>query len=362
MLRISLYTLCAYALLTSIASAERFTVEVEVGGQRYEGTPLAWSKSEVVLLSRDGFLRNFPASQAKDFRKTAASFSSYRPAKMRNELAREFGRAFDVSMMPHYIVVHPDGQRDQWARRFEELYRAYLRYFNSRGMRPDKPEFPLVAVVFPHKREFIRYAQQTGEKILPNTLGYYSPRTNRILLYDVTNGNPDDPNWHINADTIIHEATHQLAFNTGLHNRYAKSPRWVVEGLATMFEAKGVWNLFRYSGKANRINRSRLISFKDYMKRRPKGSLAQFISSDRMFEADPDDGYAEAWALTFFLAETRPSQYARFLRSIAARKDFTAYPSPERLADFTTIFGKNLPVLESHYLRHLKRLEVPPRN
>ena len=45
-----------------------------------------------------------------------------------------------------------------------------------------------------------------------------------------------------NSATIIHEVTHQVAFNCGVHTRFNDVPRWVSEGLATMFEAKGVWN------------------------------------------------------------------------------------------------------------------------
>ena len=41
------------------------------------------------------------------------------------------------------------------------------------------------------------------------------------------------------SDTIIHEATHQTAYNVGVHARFADQPRWLVEGLAMMFEAEG---------------------------------------------------------------------------------------------------------------------------
>ena len=64
------------------------------------------------------------------------------------------------------------------------------------------------------------------------SLGYYDPVTNRIYLYDVTAGQADPQKWHVNAETIIHEAAHQTAFNIGIHPRFATSPAWVVEGSA----------------------------------------------------------------------------------------------------------------------------------
>ena len=36
--------------------------------------------------------------------------------------------------------------------------------------------------------------------------------------------------------TVVHEATHQMAFNCGLHARLAPVPVWVSEGIATYFE------------------------------------------------------------------------------------------------------------------------------
>ena len=36
--------------------------------------------------------------------------------------------------------------------------------------------------------------------------------------------------------TVVHEATHQMAFNCGLHTRYADIPVWVSEGIAMYFE------------------------------------------------------------------------------------------------------------------------------
>ena len=74
----------------------------------------------------------------------------------------------------------------------------------------------------------------------PGTLGHYDPASNRVFLFDATKDAGYD--WSENADTIIHEATHQTAYNVGVHKRFIAAPRWMVEGLATMFEARGVWN------------------------------------------------------------------------------------------------------------------------
>src|SRR5262249_48305348 len=148
-------------------------------------------------------------------------------------LEHEFGNNFEVSSIRHYVVVHPRGERDQWANRFEQLYDRFNHYFGVRGFQLKEPEFPLIAVVFRTHEEFMKYASADGSQVSPNLLGHYLPKSNRVFLYDVT-AHATGADWSQNASTIIHEATHQMAFNTGVHQRYADAPRWLCEGLATM--------------------------------------------------------------------------------------------------------------------------------
>jgi len=108
-----------------------------------------------------------------------------------------------------------------------------------------------------------------------------------------------------------------------------------------MFEARGVWNSRQYPSFADRINRGRLAEFQEYVAtRRKKGSLARIVSSDRFLTMQPAEAYAEAWALTFFLVETRPAKYTQYLRKTGARSSFTTYRSPEMLHDFSNILAR----------------------
>ena len=312
-------------------------------------------------MTRDGFLLEFSPDAAKNFEKTETGFRSYSQGEMRAALIREFGRQFEVSGTGHYLVVHPAGQRNKWAPRFEELYRSFVHYFSARTFQLDAPQFPLVAVVFPTELKFQRHLHHSGARRRGRTLGFYSPTTNRILLYDSSQGKPaDDASWHVNAETIIHEAAHQSAFNTGVHSRYTMPPRWVVEGLGTMFEAPGVWNSRQYRRREDRINRGQLAAFKRYVAAgRPRGLLAQFVSTDRAYDANVEAFYAEAWALSFFLVETRPRQYIEYLQRTASQPRFTVYRAPQRLRDFTQVFGTDLIMLEARFLRFVAKLKVP---
>ncbi len=332
------------------------TIQVRVNRRDVQGTVLARSRQETFLLGRDGQLVRYSTAETPAPRAVHPQFRSYSHAELRGRLIREFGRDFDVTGTGHYLVVHPAGQEDKWAGRFETLYRAYVLYFSVRRSRVKPPQFPLVAIVFPDQNAFLSYARRSGAKIGRSVLGYYSPTTNRIIVYDVTAKRPNVP-WTVNAETIIHEASHQMAFNTGLHDRFSESPRWVVEGLGTMFEAPGVWNSNAHKSRDSRINKSRLNGFRQYLNStRTRGSLAQFISSDRMFSTNGRAAYGEAWALTFYLCETHHQKYQAYLTRVSSRPKFSRYSGPERLRDFTETFGANLALLEAHYLRFIEQL------
>ena len=346
------------ALIASSVQGQDWLMRMKLKGKVLEAGPIAWSDHAVHVYARDGRLITFSPGDAKNFQKISTRFSGYTQSEMRGRLAAEFGKRFQVSGTGHYLVVHPVGQKDKWAYRFEELYRSFVHYFNARGWRSKAPKFPLVAVVFPTRKEFYRYTVKSGARVHPNVLGYYSPTSNRICLYDVTKDKGDEDNWHINAETIIHEATHQTAFNLGIHNRTADTPRWVAEGLGTMFEAQGVWNSRAHPSRSDRINRERLEAFRAYAgKKRRRGSLASFISTEDLFRRDADAAYAEAWALTFFLVETRSRAYLRYLSMTASIPVFEPYKAQHRLRDFTKAFGSNLAVLESHFLRFMKTVK-----
>ncbi|MCI0335276.1 MAG: DUF1570 domain-containing protein, partial [Planctomycetes bacterium] len=216
--RIVVTALCI-AATCAIAPAAEFMFRARVDGQMLEGRPLSWSADQMLLLGRDGQLYDFNPKLAKEAKKTSPRFFGYSPSEMKTALQQEFGKRFDVSTTRHYLIVHPQGERDQWANRFEELYNRFEHYFRVRGFKLTQPQYPLVAVVFRDQAEYYRHAVASGTPMRANTLGHYDPVSNRVFLFDVTSG-AGGADWSENADTIIHEATHQTAYNVGVHKRF----------------------------------------------------------------------------------------------------------------------------------------------
>lgn len=332
------------------------TIKVPYQNGNYVGKPLAWDGNDMMLLRRDGKINILPVTSESDFVTVSNDFQPDSAEAIRERLQREFGSKYQVSITRNFVVVHPPGDYQVWALPFEKLYNRFQIYFNSRHFQLEAPEFPMVAVVLRTRNEFDKFLTAYhfyDQRIL----GYYSPKSNRIITYDQSDGNPRDQSWFFNADTIIHEATHQTAFNTGIHSRFAPVPRWVSEGLAMLFEAPGVNNSMHHTKLADRINQSRLAELRLlYRQDKVAGKIAELITSDDLFRTDPSASYAVSWGLTFYLSEKMPTKYQQFLKADGARKDFAGYSDSERANDFADVFGSKLSDIEANMKRFIEGL------
>jgi hypothetical protein len=332
-----LFYLIMFAALGSLIagwlSAAEPLIKLELSGRMLEGTPLAISEKKIFFLARDGQLSDFAPNEASNYSRLDGGFRSYSQAEIRGLLLREFPQ-FEVSGVGHYLVVHPAGKRDQWAPRFEELYRSFQQYFAARGWQLSEPRFPLVAVVYPRQVDFWQAAAREGYEPNPALLGYYSPTSNRIVMFDAAGSHPGF-DWTTNSDTIIHEAAHQTAF-----------------------KARGVWQSRTYQSQSDRINRARLNAWQARGKSsRSSDTLAQLVSSDRLFGSDSLVAYSEAWALSFYLSETSPKKYFELLTKAANRPAFAEYTAAKRLEDFTSVFGNDFAMLDARLQRFMSGLK-----
>lgn len=331
-------------------------IQLTLRGQRVEGSPIEFNDAQVHLLGRDGRLWEFKPSEASDFRKSADRFQALSVSEFRAGLLRELGPGFEVTGTGHYLVAHPVGQRDVWAERFEDLYRSFVHYWGVRGLSPREPPFPLVGVVCRSRRQFDELSRRAGSPVGSGVLGFYEVASNRILLYDV-GSSAGTRQWHTSATVVIHEATHQTAFNTGIHSRYTLPPYWVAEGLATMFEAPGVYDSQSHRQQSDRINRGWLNQFRRLVPHHRPELLADLIARDRLFQTSPGAAYAECWALTFYLVETQPRRYADYLARSGHLPPFAPYTAAQRTTDFQAVFGGDLRMLEAQLLRFIAGLK-----
>ena len=130
--------------------------------------------------------------------------------EFKTQLQREFGQAFEIRTSNHYVVVARTGSAKAYVAAFEQIYREFVRVFKGRGIDLAEPEFPLVAIVLPDEAAFQRYCATERTPVRPGPVGCYVLGSNRAAFYERPVETAID-------STLIHEATHQVAFNTGLH-------------------------------------------------------------------------------------------------------------------------------------------------
>lgn len=289
------------------------------------------------------------------------------------QLVRELGPGFSAHTSDHYVIC--TNTSDLYAKLcgtlLERLAKAFFAYWKNsvHRFKVIAPQFPLVALIFQQQTQFVEFATTDVGPELATVPGYFSILTNRVVLYDFAfdkRAKAPKSTAEIeqrleavsyNVATMIHEATHQLAFNTGLHTRLADNPLWLTEGMATYFETPDLKNKTGWK-TAGQLNKPRLSRWKEFQKqRREESGLTKLIRNDELFTTaeTAEDAYAESWALTYFLIRKKPAAYVEYLAFLAAKKPLD-YPTPDqRIAEFEAVFG-DVRTVDREFQRYLKTL------
>lgn len=264
----------------------------------------------------------------------------------------ELGGQYQAFVTAHYIVLHQGNEayvRDV-ATLLESLYRSFFSYWKNQSFALEEPTFPLVALVLPNRSRYLTHAGNEIGDTAQSLIGYYHLGTNRVTTFRM-------PDLERNVATLIHEATHQLAYNCGLQTRFADNPMWVSEGLALYFESPDLSNpkLWRGIGRVNPVNLQR---FRASMPNRAADSLATLISDDRRFrsEATALPAYGEAWALTYFLIRTRRRDYLKYLAKLSEGKPLGVTSPRDRITMFEDAMGTSLGQIDAQFLRYMRRV------
>jgi len=303
------------------------------------------------------------------------------PAQATAESPRAFGQrvlaelpaGFRVLTTRHYVVCF-DTSRDyaQWcAALFERLHETFGNFWSKAGLEIVDPPRPLVVVIFADRAAYERHAAGDLGAAADRVVGYYNLMSNHVTTFDLTGtdglaagaARPGGAAADIMASpaaaglvsTLVHEATHQMAFNSGMHRRLAPVPLWVSEGIATYFETPDLAADRGWRG-IGAPNRSRLDQFLAGYR---EGDVAAIIAADDRFrDANrPLDAYAAAWALTRHLAETKKAAYIEYLRGQAAKQPLAEESAADRTREFEAAFGGSVTELEKEVVASAARLQ-----
>jgi hypothetical protein len=307
----------------------------------------------LMLQSDDGRIWTIQPDQIVDRRSDDRPLVPITAEEIELRMLDEMPDGFTVYRTADYVIVH--NTNEAYVREvgllFQQLHRGFYTYWkNQRWDLPD-PRFPLVALVFADRDDFLRHASEEIGQTAESVIGYYHLSSNRMTTFHV-------PNLERNVATIIHEATHQLAYNSGVQTRFADNPMWVSEGLATFFESPDLSNprKWRSIGRVNQVN---LARWRKYLPRRPEESLATLLADDRRYRnsASAVDAYAEGWALTYFLVKTRRQQYVQYLQRLSEGRPLAKRTKRERIEMFEDVFGTTVQQIDRalvHYMRRVR--------
>ncbi|MCA9130003.1 MAG: DUF1570 domain-containing protein [Planctomycetales bacterium] len=333
-LKLSALLLLLASLCRCSYAQEAKLMRVDVAGKSLLGLPIHWGSHDAAILEPKGRIHILNLQDVQSHEILQTDFVPQSLIKARLELNASLGAQYETIIFGPYVLAAPRGQTARWRDRFNALLAGYVRYFQLRGWQLQSPDFPLCVIIYGSREEFLQHAARENMRIPPNVVGSYFPESNQCVLYQI----PDHQgtNWSETEATIVHEAVHQLAYNTGLHERLFTNPLWCVEGLACMFEVPAVYDA-RLSGstQTDRMSNMRLNGLKRLLgsSLELESLLTHLIASDDFFRQQPETAYSLAWALTFYLSEKMPREYAQLL-AMQKKRGFGQYTSAERQADF----------------------------
>ncbi len=215
------------------------------------------------------------------------------------------------------------------------------------------PEGRLTVVTL---RDRDSYAAFAGEAPGDAVGGHFDREANQLVIFDFR---PDQKlpagvnAARVNSFALVHEAAHQLSFNTGLLALQGDVPDAISEGLAMFAE------LWRNDGRSviGAINRLRLQVLVDQARQGNNETwypLSRLLTDDALFqeEASQQFAYAEASVLVHHHLKSTPAipRFRAYLNKIRPRLE----PS-QRLADARSTLG-DLTQLDRTVRNHARRL------
>jgi hypothetical protein len=332
--------------------------------------------------SDDGMLWTIEHQELVHRKRLESPFEPLTHDELAERMADDLPGEFRVHTTPHYVVCYDTSRAyAQWVSSLlERLHKAFTNYWEKEGLELREPEFPLPIIVFADPRSYDQASRDDlpgGTGVLSGTgggiVGYYSLRSNRVNMFDLTGyealrgsanrrGSLREINQMLSQPaavplvaTIVHEATHQIAFNCGLQTRYADIPLWLCEGMAVYFEAPDLASSRGWRG-IGRVNYARLERFQKNLPDWNEDSLESLLRADDRFRNPQTavDAYADAWALNYYLIRYESDAYADYLKLLSKKRPLMQDEPAGRLAEFRKHFG-DMDRLEQKFLRQMSR-------
>lgn len=307
----------------------------------------------------------------------------------------------------HFLLLHDTSSRksertdktraEERLELLETVYESFLMKFCLEGVELEVPDKLLMVVLFAEHREYLQFVTLLGPE-LASAAGFYHRLDNVAVFYDqgtdesfealnfiskkiqserdeivrrkisgmadvirfadTLNLLIDVKRENLDIEVVSHEATHQLAANTGLMPENRPIPTWAAEGMATYFESpkQAAW-----SG-IGAVNSERLGWYRELAPIRSVSNI-DFIVSDQIFTRAANNfttlhAYGQSWAFTHFLMEKHFDKLIAYYRELGKLPEATHTTPDELQKAFDKVFGQNKQALDAEWRAYMRSLRT----
>ncbi|MDO5554496.1 MAG: DUF1570 domain-containing protein [Planctomycetia bacterium] len=337
----------------------------------------AGNEGLVAVEETSGKYRIFHACDVVSVTEDEEPFIPLTRKEMQLALKEEFP-SFDTLATDHFLFVYDtsEGYAAWCGKLFESLYESFERYRRRLDLDLEHPKVPMVVVLFGGKEEFLKYAQEDTDGAT-QILAYYHRLDNRTILYDLSEVESQVPSEKrrsrsykqvseilsrpqagFNVATIVHEATHQIAFNRGMFPRTGPFALWLAEGVSMYFETPDSRSRHGWTGRglSDRPNSYRLAVLREFAKNPTPDPLQQIVRETDYLK-DAQNSYALSWSLFYYLNEKTPKKLAKYIDLLREKTPFTVYSPEERISDFEACFGDDWQDMYKVYSKFFRDLD-----
>ena len=326
----------------------------------------------VLMEERNGRLRLLTTAMIVSRSESVSPFAPFSADEMATDLLAQVSTGFEVLQTEHYVICSNSSEEyaEFVGKLLEKVFDEYFKFMNQQEISVHQPAAKLPIIILQSQADLEEFAsRQHPETTFEDTPGYYSIRENQTLLLDLTRDRSvrtasiirkrlaEQP---LQVATMVHEAVHQLAFNTGLQVRMADNPVWFSEGLSLYFEpivprASSLWTR---PGLVNGRHHPEFVRRTE--NGRPEIPFADLLKSDNAFlEANTVAvAYAESWGLTMYLFRQQKDGLKTFLANLSQRMPLQRVSPETRLQEFEAAFGKSPDEMERDAVSFVRRLRA----
>lgn len=339
-----------------------------------EGRILARESGGGLLVEeRSGRIHRLPSAEVVSVTEADVPFVPLSRDEMAAELLQQSGAGFSIHQTDHHVLCSDASEvYTEYCRRLlQNIVTEYSEFFAKTELAGEAIPSQLPVIIFSTPERLLAFArQQHPDTDFTDVPGYYSVRDNQMLIAAL----PGDGQFRSTAEltramkrhlrhveTIVHEAVHQLAFNTGLQVRYADNPLWLSEGLAVYFEHASGRSSTLWTGPGG-VSRIHLPGFQSAVSEdRLRLPLTELLASDAAFLSGNQlaEAYAEGWALVFFLIRTDRRAFDRYLKLLEERRPLVTTGAQVRIRELEAATGQSVGMLEEALIRYMRRIRGP---